>query len=123
MSDVIRLDGLRVFARHGVLPAEADVGQVFIIDLALTVDLSKAAASDAVSDTVDYADMAAAVVAVVTEERWNLIERVAERVAEIVLEDDKVEAVTVTVHKPGAPIAVAFSDVSVTISRSRPQST
>lgn len=119
MTDRLRLDGLRVFARHGVLAAEADMGQIFVVDLELELDLRGAASSDDVNDAVDYGILATEVVDVVTNERWNLIERVAERVAESVLSRESVDAVTVTVHKPGAPIAVAFSDVSVTITRRR----
>ena len=117
--DRIRIRGLRVRGRHGVLPAEAELGQVFVIDLEMAVDTREASLSDSVADTVDYGAVAARVASVVGGERWNLIERVALRVCETVLEHEGVEEVTVTVHKPAAPIPLVFDDVSVTITRSR----
>lgn len=119
MSDRIRLDGLRVFARHGVLPGEASVGQVFVVDVELELDLTTAGRTDDLVATIDYGGLANEVTDVVAHERWNLIERVAERVAETALAHDMVQVVTVVVHKPGAPISVAFSDVSVTVRRDR----
>lgn len=119
MTDRIALSGIEVFARHGVLGAEADEGQVFIVDVEVEADLSPAGASDDLEDTVDYGRLAELVHRIVAEERWNLIERVAQRVAEVVLGDGRVLAVSVTVHKPQAPIGVPFGDVSVTVRRTR----
>ena len=115
--DSIRLTGLRVFAYHGVLPEERASGQEFIVDVTVHADLSAAAAGDDLSATIDYGELAAAVHHRVTVERWNLIERVAERVADLVLENDLARGVEVTVHKPAAPIPVPFADVAVEIRR------
>jgi dihydroneopterin aldolase len=118
-SDEIRLTGIRVRAFHGVYPDEQEQGQEFVVDLVAHLDLSAAGASDRLEDTVDYGDLAQKVHDLVATERWNLLERVAVRVAELVLEDERVREVEVTVHKQQAPIAVPFDDVSVTIRRWR----
>ena len=119
MTDLIRITGIRVFAYHGVLPDEKKDGQNFLVDVELSMDLTPAGASDALAETVDYGLLAQRIHDVVASERWDLIERVATRVAETALEDDRVDAVVATVHKPAAPIAVGFSDVSVTVRRDR----
>ncbi len=120
MGGHIALRGLEVYARHGVLDSEREAGQPFLIDLDIYADLEAAAASDLLSDTVDYGAVAVAVHDAVAGERWNLIERVAERVARVVLSHDaRIERVVVTVHKPRAPIPHTFADVAVTIERQR----
>lgn len=119
MSDRIRLEGIEAHGYHGVLPREQEQGQLFSVDVELEVDLAPAAASDDLADTVDYGDLARRVHALVETERWNLVERLASRVADLVLEDGRVAAVTVAVHKPQAPIPVPFRDVSVTVHRRR----
>lgn len=117
--DEIRLTGLTVFGRHGVFAHERENGQEFTIDLRLRLELADAAASDDVVDTVHYGELAEQVAAVVAGEPVNLIETLAQRIADVVLADPRVQQVVVTVHKPHAPIALTFSDVSVTITRSR----
>ena len=117
--DRIRLTGLRVFAHHGVLDFERENGQEFIIDLEIAVDLAPAAASDDVTKTIHYGELAEAVYAAVQADAVDLIETVAERVAAIALGYERALQVTVTIHKPAAPITVPFGDVSVTITRSR----
>ena len=119
MDGTIRLTGLRVFAHHGVLPDERADGQEFVIDVTVGMDLSRAAESDELASTVDYGALAERISRRVGEERWNLIERVAGRIADLVLEDERVNAVEVTVHKPHAPINAEFDDVSVIIRRTR----
>lgn len=120
--DSIRLTGLRIFAHHGVLDFERENGQEFIIDLEIAVDLAPAAASDDVTKTIHYGELAEAVYAAVQADAVDLIETVAERVAAIALGYERAVQVTVTIHKPAAPITVPFGDVSVTITRSRPLS-
>jgi len=120
MSDRIELRGLRVRGRHGVYDFERADGQDFLIDVALELDLAKAAATDDVADTVHYGELAGRLVAVVAGEPVNLIETLAGRLAAICLRDARVAAATVTVHKPQAPIPHEFADVAVTIRRTRP---
>lgn len=117
--DRIALTGLRCHGFHGVYAEERRTGQPFVVDLTLWLDLAPAAASDDVADTVHYGRLAERVAAVVTGEPVDLIETLAERIAQVVLQDDRVREVEVTVHKPQAPIPLDFADVAVTLRRSR----
>lgn len=119
MTDRIELRGLRARGFHGVLPAERELGQEFVVDAVLGLDLRPAAAKDDVALTVHYGELADRLVEVVTGEPVDLIETLAERLAEVCLADPRVETAEVTVHKPAAPIAHLFTDVAVTIFRSR----
>ena len=119
MTDRIDIEGIEVFARHGVLEHERIEAQRFLIDLTVHLDLSRAGASDDLFDTVDYGRLAQEAHDVVAGESHQLIEKVADRVATRILADSGVERVVVTVHKPDAPIPLQFGDVSVTIDRSR----
>jgi dihydroneopterin aldolase len=115
--DEIRLTGLRASGHHGVLDHERENGQEFLIDVTVRLPLAPAAAEDELDRTVHYGVLAEAVVAAVERDPVDLIETVAERVADVALSFDAVREVEVTVHKPHAPIAVPFEDVSVTITR------
>ena len=117
--DRVALRGLRGFGRHGVLPAERSLGQWFGVDVELGLDTRSAAAGDDLEETVNYAAVASDVVALIEGEPVNLIETLAQRIAEQCLARPGVMQVEVTVHKPGAPVSVPFDDVSVTITRSR----
>jgi dihydroneopterin aldolase len=119
VSDRIVLRGLRAIGHHGVYAEERASGQPFVVDVVLEVDTSAAATSDDVADTVHYGELAARVVAVIEGEPVNLIEVLAQRIADVCLADDRVEAVEVTVHKPEAPVGVQFDDVAVSILRRR----
>ena len=119
MSDRIALRGLQVRGHHGVFEHERRDGQDFVLDLVLDVDLAKAGASDDLADTVDYGALAEGAAAVVAGPPRRLIEAVAAEVAQRVLDDERVAAVEVTLHKPQAPITVPFDDVAVVVRRSR----
>lgn len=119
--DNIELTGLTAFGRHGVFDFEREQGQDFVVDLRLSLSTRRAAETDDVADTVHYGELAERVVAIVEGEPVNLIETLADRIAEAVLEDEKVVFVAVTVHKPSAPIRAQFADVSVTAHRGRPE--
>lgn len=121
LLDEIRLTGLTVFGRHGVFAHERENGQEFTIDVTLRMPLREAAASDDVADTVHYGELAERVAAIVAGEPVDLIETLAERIAGAALEDVRVHDVSVTVHKPHAPIPLTFADVSVTVHRTRPE--
>jgi dihydroneopterin aldolase len=120
MMDAISLTGLRAFGRHGVYDFEREQGQDFVVDVVLDLDLTPAAGSDDVADTVHYGELADALVAIVTGEPVRLIETLAQRLADACLADRRVSAAVVTVHKPGAPIPHSFADVAVTIRRVQP---
>jgi dihydroneopterin aldolase len=119
MADRIVLSGIEAFGRHGVLPHEQELGQTFTVDAELELDLAPAGASDDLGETVDYGALSADLAAVVTDERYDLIERLATRLAEVCLARPRVDAVTITVHKPHAPVPVALADVAVIVRRTR----
>lgn len=117
--DCISITGLRASAFHGVLESERRTGQAFLIDVVVRFPQDDAAATDDLARTVHYGELAEQIVAAVERDPVDLIETVAARVANTVLAHDLVHEVSVTVHKPNAPISVPFSDVSVTIHRGR----
>jgi dihydroneopterin aldolase len=119
-SDCVTLTGLRVRGHHGVFDFERREGQDFVVDVALELDTAPAAASDDIADTVHYGELATALAAVVGGDPVNLLEALAERLVAVCLADHRVQAATVTVHKPQAPIALQFTDVAVRIRRERP---
>jgi dihydroneopterin aldolase/2-amino-4-hydroxy-6-hydroxymethyldihydropteridine diphosphokinase len=118
--DQIELRGLRVHGRHGVLPFERRDGQDFLIDAVLSVDTRPAAATDDLALTADYGTLSERLAQIVAGEPVQLIETLAQRLAEACLAQPVVQRVRITVHKPDAPISRAFSDVAVTITRDRP---
>ncbi|SJM48748.1 dihydropteroate synthase [Microbacterium sp. JB110] len=116
-SGMIELTGLRVFGHHGVLDFERENGQEFVVDLHISLPMAQAAETDDVTDTVHYGEVADRVAAIVAGEPVNLIETLAHRIGGAVLADERIEFVSVTVHKPQAPIEQRFDDVSVTVMR------
>lgn len=120
MSDLIRLTGIHGFGYHGLFEHERTNGQDFFVDLELNVGLSAAAKSDAIEDTVNYAEIVDLVVTEITVNPVSLIEKLAGRIAEQILKTyGKVTSVTVTVHKPQAPVATSIKDITVQITRTR----
>ena len=119
MSDRIELRGLRAVGVHGVLPEERERAQPFEVDLDVEADLRAAGASDELADTVDYGALAEGVTGIVAHERYALLERLAERIAEAVLADPKAIAVTVTVRKLRPPVPVTLETAAVTIRREK----
>jgi 7,8-dihydroneopterin aldolase/epimerase/oxygenase len=119
MADRIELRGLKVRGQHGVFDHERANGQDFIVDITVWIDLATAAASDELADTYDYAALARLAADVVAGPARNLIETVGAQIADQVMDDERVHAVEVTVHKPQAPIPQQFTDVAVMVRRSR----
>jgi dihydroneopterin aldolase/2-amino-4-hydroxy-6-hydroxymethyldihydropteridine diphosphokinase len=117
--DRVSLAGLRVFARHGVLAHERQQGQEFLIDAVVWLDTRAAAAADDLSLAADYGEIADRIVALASGAPVNLIETLAQRLADGCLAEPAVQEVEITVHKPHAPIRHQFADVSVTIRRKR----
>lgn len=118
-SDRITLTGLRAFGRHGVYDFERANGQDFVVDVTLELDLATAATTDDVTETVHYGELADRMVAIVGGPPVALIETLADRLVTACLDDERVVGATVTVHKPQAPIAHSFTDVAVTMRRTR----
>jgi dihydroneopterin aldolase len=119
VADQIRIRGIRGTGHHGVFAHERADGQEFSVDVCLDVRTVAAAGSDDLADTVDYGQVANAVHALVVGEPVDLIETLAERIADACLGFTGVERVAVTVHKPQAPIEVPFDDVELHIVRER----
>jgi dihydroneopterin aldolase len=119
VTDRIELLGLRVRGHHGVLPQERRDGQTFVVDVVLEVDTRPAAGSDDLADTVDYAGLADRLVAVIAGEPVDLIETLAQRLADVALAEVRVTGVEVAVHKPEAPVGHPVDDVVVRIRRGR----
>ena len=116
--DMIHVEELTVFANHGVLPEENRLGQKFLISLDLYLDISKAAKTGELSQSIDYAKVCQSVTEWMRKESYPLIETVAERLSEkLLLSYPLLEKVKVTVKKPWAPIHLPLEYVSVSISR------
>ena len=116
LADRITLTGLTAKGHHGVFDHEREDGQDFTVDLVLHTRTERAAASDALEQTISYADVADRVVPIITGQPVALIETLAEKIAQEVLTTGAL-AVDVTVHKPAAPIPHSFSDVTISIRR------
>jgi dihydroneopterin aldolase len=119
-GDTVFITGLAVHAFHGVMEHEAEVGQTFILDLELKVDLDEASRSDKLAHTVSYNDAVSLVAHTFRARRYRLVEAAGGAVAESLLAAfPHIVSVRITVHKPHAPIAATFTDVGVTLTRSR----
>ncbi|MGH2771744.1 MAG: dihydroneopterin aldolase [Actinomycetota bacterium] len=118
-SDRILIEGLKVFGYHGVTEREAAEGQDFLIDVECRVDLSRAARSDDLADTVAYDSLAREVARIATSERFRLIETLAEHIAVAALARPSVSEVRVRVAKPRAPLDADVRSVAVEIVRRR----
>lgn len=120
MADTITITNMDFYAHHGVLDEEAKLGQRFFADIVVETDLGPAARADDYRQTVCYAKLYRAVEAVMTGRRAHLIEALAERAASAVLaEFPGIQAATVTVRKPNAPIPGHFDHVQVSVTRRR----
>jgi dihydroneopterin aldolase len=115
--DRIELRGLRVFGYHGVLDTERQEGQEFVIDAVLWLDTAPAAATDDLSLTVNYAALAGRLVTIAAGPPVQLIETLAQRLADAAVAGPLAREVEITVHKPQAPVGHPFDDVAVTIRR------
>lgn len=120
MKDSITLEGMEFYGRHGVLPEENVLGQRFIVDLSMNLDLSRACTSDNLSDTVNYAAVYDSVRKAVEGEPVKLLECLANNILATVFRDfPLIEDIRIVLHKPGAPIKGVFKDVKIKIKRSR----
>ena len=119
MSDELSVTGIECWAHHGVFDFEKRDGQTFVVDLVLGLDTRAAAASDDLAETVNYGTLALDVKAAVERDPVDLIETVVQRIADVCLMESRVEWARVTLHKPDAPIDATYSDVALTITRTR----
>ena len=120
MNDSISISGMEFYGRHGVLAEEHALGQRFVVDIKLYIDLQKAGKTDDLNDTVNYARVYDCVKRIVEGEPVKLLESLAARIIQSVLKEfSQIEGVKITLHKPGAPIQGIFKDVKVQIKRER----
>lgn len=119
MTDQLTVRGIAIHGHHGVLQRERREGQRFVVDMVLGIDTAAAGASDDLSDTVDYGTLVVEVKGAVEQDPVDLIETLAQRIADVCLGHAQVDWVEVTVHKPHAPIEATFEDVALTIHRRR----
>jgi dihydroneopterin aldolase len=119
MADRISIRGLRVFGRHGLEARERQYGQDFLIDVDCRLDLSEAAKTDLIENTVDYAGLIDEVKHIVETETYFLLEALAGRLIEAILQKPRVESVTVAVSKPEVAAQTGLEKVEVRMRRSR----
>jgi dihydroneopterin aldolase len=119
VTDELAVLGIECWGHHGVFEFEKREGQRFVVDLVLGLDTRPAAASDDLHHTVDYGSLVASVKAAVEKDPVDLIETLAQRIADVCLADALVDWARVTVHKPEAPIDATFADVALTTTRER----
>jgi dihydroneopterin aldolase len=120
MSDSLFVNGLVLHAHHGVHRHETRLGQPFVLDILLEMDLRTAARSDKLNDTASYDEVVETASSAFCGRRCKLVEAAAGAVADALLARFRaVTSVRVTVRKPRAPIAAVFDDVGVTLVRAR----
>ncbi len=117
MKDRIEIAGIHGFGFHGVFPEERRDGQNFYVDLVLTLKHSRAGKSDNLEDAIDYSRVVPATKAIIEGQAFNLIERLAEEIAQNLLKEFAVKSIVVTVHKPEAPVGVKVGDIALRIKR------
>ena len=117
--DRITVRGITAHAHHGVYDWERERGQTFSVDVVLELDTRAAAAGDDLQRTVNYAELAQGLHGILTGEPVDLLETLAQRMADACLANALVDAVEITVHKPDAELGVPFDDVTVAIRRER----
>jgi len=119
-NDMIIIQGLEVFAHHGVLPEEKRDGQFFYLDIELNVDLSAASVSDDLDDTINYDEVCRIAGEVMTANVYDLIEKAAGEVCSALLEAfPAVERITLTLRKPSAPVCRKVDYAAVKLVRER----
>ncbi|NEU32570.1 dihydroneopterin aldolase [bacterium LRH843] len=118
--DKIYMNELMFYGYHGVFSEERKLGQRYIVDLTLELDLASAGVSDNLSETIDYGEAYGRVKEIVEGEPYQLIESVAEKVStELLSAFNRLQACTVKVTKPDPPIPGHYRSVAVEITRSR----
>ena len=119
--DKIILTGLEFYGYHGLTPQEQVLGQRFLVDAELGLELAEAGQKDATEYTVDYAAVAQVIKAVVEGPPCGLIEAVAEKSAAAILAQFPVQEVMIRVKKPQAPLPLKFAHIAVEIRRRQEQ--
>ncbi|HZU14764.1 MAG TPA: dihydroneopterin aldolase [Chloroflexota bacterium] len=118
--DKLILRGIDVFAHGGVAGAEREIGHRFTVDVAMDLDVSRAAVSDDLADAVDIAAVYDTVVTALGEGEFRLLESMAARLAERLLDRFPVNAVTLRLAKPYPPLPGVVAEEAVEITRPAP---
>lgn len=113
------MNGLIFFGRHGCHEAEKQLGQKFIVDIELECDLRAAGNSDALEDTIDYVAIYNAAREIIEGEPAQLLESLAQRIADCALHDEKVLSAWVRIRKPHVALPGALDYLGVEITRRR----
>lgn len=118
--DKITIKGLKLFAYHGVNPEEKENGQNFILDIDYYVNIQNACQNDCLDNTVSYAKVVKTVRRAFCNEKFDLIERASQVVADAILDEfSQIFKVEITLKKPEAPVSADFDYMAVTIIRER----
>jgi len=113
----VEITGLSLYTHHGVSDAEREVGQRLVLDLRLDVGETDATATDAVEDTVDYAEVCQLVALIAQQRSHKTLERLCSTIANRLLADYELEGVWVKATKPEPPIPLSVDEVSVEVWR------
>ena len=115
--DKIRVKNIKIFAYHGVIKEEQNLGQHFEIDVVLGIRKNQAGITDDLSKTVDYSKVYNLVVDIFTKKTYKLIETLAEKISQKLLSLDYVENVKIKIRKPSVPINGQLDFVEIEINR------
>jgi 7,8-dihydroneopterin aldolase/epimerase/oxygenase len=117
--DKVTLSNMKFFGYHGCEVFEKDKGQTFEVDAEIMTDLKVAGQTDCLTDTLNYIDVFDKIKTVMEKERYDLLERVAQRLADRVLEESRIDTVIIRVRKPAVPLSGMLDWVQVEIRRDR----
>jgi 7,8-dihydroneopterin aldolase/epimerase/oxygenase len=117
--DVIQLTGIRCYGYTGYLAEEQFLGQWFEVDLRLSLDLTPAAQSDRIEDTLDYRSIIAEVKEIISTKKFALVEKLAETLVQAVLRYQQVQQVELKLHKLAAPIPDFGGKITIELQRSK----
>lgn len=121
--DKIIIKNLKLYAYHGVLPKEKELGQFFLLDLIIYTSFNKVVVNDSIENAVNYAKVIEYVKIKFIEKKFNLIESAANFLCVSLLEKfQKIDKITITLKKPNAPINAEFSYAAVEVTKYRLES-
>jgi dihydroneopterin aldolase len=118
-QDKISILGIKAFGYHGVFAEEKESGQYFLADLEFTYNTKKAIKNDDLSHAINYASVAKIAKTIIEGQSRNLIEKVADDIAQELIKNLNIDWVKVTLHKPHAPLDIEFVDILVSVERKR----
>ena len=122
-NDKIILHGMQFYGFHGVNSEEKTLGQTYLVDCEVTLDLLKAGISDNLADTVSYTDIYKIVRSVIEGQSKNLLEALAESIATKIINEFQINSIKVTLMKPNPPIKGSYiNHAAVEITRDRDES-